>query len=350
MTESRSLLILSCEESPGSVLEHLRAQGLTVICSDSPLQTSALLVKQPPDALYVSLTGLHPEEHEIVALARQHAPRALVVLGLRAEDRSDARRLLQAGADAYLLEPLVAEELLALLQQGWQREERAHRQARRSVGRQAVSQLARAIAHQVNNPLGTLSGWIQMLTDGKMQTPALVKMAQSAGTELDRLGRVVETLLILSEQTSPKRRVVELNELVRTVLASSEEGAGQPTVELSPGLPPVAGDEKLLSEALGELLRGETLSSAGTRPLELTTGANGRNVEVNVLLAGEGLDERRLEELLDPLRVFDQEGGEAALAFARAVGVVRVHGGEVTAEREIDGRPHLLIRLPVALG
>ena len=82
MAESRSLLILSCEEPPGSVLEHLRAQGLTVICSDSPLQTSALLVKQPPDALYVSLTGLHDEEHEIVALARQHAPRALLVLGL----------------------------------------------------------------------------------------------------------------------------------------------------------------------------------------------------------------------------------------------------------------------------
>jgi len=81
----------------------------------------------------------------------------------------------------------------------------------------------------------------------------------------------------------------------------------------------------------------------------LVTSANGRMVEVDVLLSGKAVEEGWLEELLDPLRIFDEEGGEAALAFARAVGVFKAHGGEVRAACEMDGRPHLMIKLPVAL-
>lgn len=346
----RSLLVLSREGLPGSVVRHLQGEGLRVVTSSSPLEASALLVKQPPDAFYVSLSGLQGDGAEVVTLALRYAPRALVVVGLRAEERPSAARALEAGADAYLLEPVVAEELLALLRRGWSREESAYREARRTVGRQAVARLARVIAHQVNNPLGTLSGWLQMLSAGESSPARLGKVLESARAELGRLEQVVQTLLILSEQMALRRRLVELDEVVRTALADEAEGAPTLPITLSPELPPVAGDGELLAEALRELVLGPALRSAGTRPLEVTTSANGRMAEVDVLLAGEGLKERGLEELLDPLRVFDEKGGEAALAFARAVGVIRVHGGEVTAQQELDGRAHLVVRLPVAMG
>ena len=346
----RSLLVLSREGLPGSVVGHLQGEGLRVVTSSSPLEASALLVKQPPDAFYVRLSGLQGDGAEVVALALRYAPRALVVVGLRAEERPSAARALEAGADAYLLEPVVAEELLALLRRGWSRDESAYREARRTVGRQAVARLARVIAHQVNNPLGTLSGWLQMLRAGESSPARLGKVLERARAELGRLEQVVQTLLILSEQMALRRRLVELDEVVRTALADEEEGAPTLPTTLSPELPPVAGDGELLAEALRELISGPALRSAGTRPLEVTTSANGRMAEVDVLLAGEGLRERGLEELLDPLRVFDENGGEAALAFARAVGVIRVHGGEVTAQQELDGRAHLVVRLPVAMG
>jgi K+-sensing histidine kinase KdpD len=341
------LLVLAEEGLPPSVVSHLQQSGLRLVLSTSPLEASALLVKQPPDALYVGLSGLDHSAGEIVTLARRHVPHALVVVGLRPDQRAQVTRVLEAGADAWLLEPVIAEELLALLRRNSAREALAEREARRSVGRQAVTQLARAVAHQVNNPLGTLSGWIQMLLSGSVNQATLRRAAESAQVELARLAGVVETLLILSEQMSPRRKVADLTEVVRAALAGR---AGEPlTLTLSAELPPVSGDGELLEGALRELLDGEVLSSAGTRPLAVTTAANGRMVEVDVLLAGEGLAGGGLEELLDPLRVFDEQGGERALAFARAVGVVRVHGGEVSAQRELDGTPHLLVKLPVAL-
>ena len=154
----RSLLVLSRTGLAGSVSGHLEREGLDLAVSTSALEASALLVKQPPDAFYVSLAGLESNGPEIVALARQYTPEALIVAGLRPEERPAVAGLLEAGADACLLEPVVAEELLALLRRGWEREAWERRRARHAVGRRVVSQLARVSAHQVNNPLGTLSG------------------------------------------------------------------------------------------------------------------------------------------------------------------------------------------------
>jgi K+-sensing histidine kinase KdpD len=345
--EKRTLLVLAKEGLPPSVMNHLQNQGLRIVTSTSPLEASALLVKQPPDAFYVSLAGQETQGAEIVALARRHASHCLVLAGIRPDQRAEVTRVLEAGADGWLLEPVVAEELLALLRRSWAREDLAERDARRSVGRRAVTQLARVVAHQVNNPLGTLSGWIQMLLSGSVNQGTLKRAAESAETELKRLAGVVETLLILSDQMSPRRKVADIAEVVRRAVA---ERSGEPlALTLGSGLPPVSGDGELLEEALRELLDGEALSSAGTRPLAVSTAANGRTVEVDVLLAGDGLQKQDLEELLDPLRVFDERGGEGALAFARAVGVIHVHGGEVLAQRELDGTPHLVVKLPVAL-
>jgi len=347
----RTLLVLSRDPLPESVTEHLRARGLVVVACDSALRAAALLVKRSPDAFYFSTTGLGADGCEVAGLAREHAPEAVVVVGLGSGERSRAARLLRAGADGYLLEPLVAEELLALLERAWARREAAYREARRVVGRRALSRLARVIAHQVNNPLGTLSGWLQMLiSDPDGSAVPLSKVAESARVELERLERVVETLLILSEQTAPRRGILEVEELVRSVLEGAPQEAGPLQVRVEAEVPPVLAQEETMREALRELLFGGVLRSAGTGVLELAVSLNGRMVELDALLADGGLGEAQLEELLDPLRVFDEEGGEAALALARAVGVVRVHGGEVTVERELDGRTHLRVKLPVATG
>ena len=342
----RALLVLSRDPVPGSVLGYLRAQGLVVVTCGSPAQAAALLVKRSPEAFFLSAAGLGAEAAEVIGLARQYAPRAAVVVGLGAEARSQAPHLLRAGADGYLPGPVVAEELLALLEQVWDRREDAYREARRCVGRQTVSRLARVIAHQVNNPLGTLSGWLQMLISGPADPAALSKVAESARGELRRLEQVVKTLLILSEQMAPRREVVEVEDLVRSALAE----AAEVPVRMASEVPPVLADGEEVSGALRELLFGVALGSAGTRPLALTVSVDGRMVEVDALLSNEAPGGPQLEELLDPLRVFDEEGGEAALALARAVAAVRVHGGEVTVERELDGQAHLLVRLPVAGG
>jgi len=345
----KSLLLLSRDELPPSVLEHFRSHGFSVTSSTSPLQVSTFLVKHAPTAVYLGLSDLPEDAGELVSIARQHAPSALVVVGLRREERGRAARLLEAGADAYVIEPLVAEELLALLKQKKARENAASEKVHLEASHRAAAQLARVIAHQVNNPLGTLSGWMQMLKDGEVDPETLSRIAQSAEAELERLQRVVQSLLIISEQMSPRRKLVSLGEVLQNILNPEGPEEERIPVTLPEGLPPVAGDADLLAQALEELIYGETLRSAGSQPLSLEVSPNGRMLVLDLLLAGDGLDDHRLRELLDPLRVFDEQGNDAALAFARAVGVIRVHGGELTAERELDGRSHLTVKLPVAL-
>jgi len=118
---------------------------------------------------------------------------SVVVLQVSAAFRQSVDRIrgLEGGADAYLTLPAQRTEIIAtvhaLLRMG-----RAEREA---ASLRAVTHLANAAAHEINNPLMIIKGQLHLLTRDPAIPPARVAAIADA---VDRIGEIVRRMMHVS--------------------------------------------------------------------------------------------------------------------------------------------------------
>jgi two-component system sensor histidine kinase SenX3 len=214
------------------------------------------------------------------------------------------------------------------------------------------------VSHELRTPIGALSLLAETLAAG--HDPATVRdLADRVVREADRLARIVDDLLDLSEIESEERRSrsrVGLRDLLReTVEAVSEPArvAGV-TVDLADAIPDVelVCDRRQLRSAIVNLLDNAVkYSSAGGR-VEVAARAVDQSVAIAVSDQGIGIPARELERIferfyrVDRARARDTGGTGLGLAIVRHV--AQAHGGTVSVRsREGEGSTFTL-SLPVA--
>jgi signal transduction histidine kinase len=147
--------------------------------------------------------------------------------------------------------------------------------------------------------------------------------------QVERLDRVVGTYQRLA-RVEPLLKPVDLTRLVESVL--SLQSFAQPSVllvhELASGLPPCAGDEDLLANALENLVRNAFEAMPGGGTLTVRTRAEGAGVVLSVEDTGEGMDARTRERAFDEFFTTKATGSGLGLAFVRRV--LEAHGGSVS--------------------
>ncbi len=82
----------------------------------------------------------------------------------------------------------------------------------------ALGQLVSGIAHELNNPLTTISGYTQLLL-GRGLPAACIPDARKLYQEAERARRIVKDLLYFARQSKPERLPVDVNEVIERTLA-----------------------------------------------------------------------------------------------------------------------------------
>ncbi|MEO1237326.1 MAG: HAMP domain-containing sensor histidine kinase, partial [Planctomycetota bacterium] len=178
--------------------------------------------------------------------------------------------------------------------------------------------------------------------------------------EVVRLGRVVEEVLSVSEieagSFSVRRDDVKLDELVRRIEGEYREQAQEKQLriafDLPPKLPTIQGDREKIAVALHNLV-GNAIKytpAGGEVRVELTETLT--DLEFRVTDTGIGIDESELSKVFekfyraDDQRLRDIGGSGLGLALAREV--IRLHGGDITAESVLNQGSTFTLRLPLA--
>jgi two-component system sensor histidine kinase PilS (NtrC family) len=227
--------------------------------------------------------------------------------------------------------------------------------ARRDDRLTAIGKLAAGIAHEIRNPLASISGSIQVLRDELDVEDENRALMDIVLRETDRLNGLLTDFLYYVRPTALVRRPVELERLIQEVLEALRRNPKcGPDVEIVTRFSHssrLEADSDQLRQVIWNLaLNAVEVMPRGGR-LEVTTrdlpdaqGDPSPRVEIAVADSGPGIDRAVQERLFDPF--FSTKPGGTGLGLALVEKIVQGHDGLVRARAGRSGGTVFEVSLP----
>ncbi|MFH1137253.1 MAG: PAS domain S-box protein [Pseudomonadota bacterium] len=231
---------------------------------------------------------------------------------------------------------------------------------------EAIGTLASGVAHDFNNILQMVGGYVQLLIGGDCLDERGLLYAREIDRASTRAAELVKGLLTFSRKVEPELKAVALN---REIIAASK--VLERTIprmiaieyHLDPDIPPVRVDVNQIHQVvmnLGANAR-DAMPDGGrlifeTRTQFIDKKGNfrkfdcdpGQYVLLRVSDTGVGMDGETLKHIFDPFFTTKEVGQGTGLGLSIVYGIVKSHGGEISCYSELGVGSSFNLYWPVA--
>lgn len=199
----------------------------------------------------------------------------------------------------------------------------------------AVGELAAAIAHEIRNPLASISGSVQVLRSGAQPGSSERRLMEIVVQESHRLSAILEDFL---KYVKPRDRSPEPVDAaaalkdVMTLLAHSDElSAGHRLVlDVAPDSVVLDADPGQLRQVFWNLARNALAAMPEGGTLTVTARPEGRSWTVTIRDEGSGMSAEDRDRLFTPFA--HSFPGGTGLGLAIVYRIVEEHGGTIRVE------------------
>jgi two-component system NtrC family sensor kinase len=248
----------------------------------------------------------------------------------------------------------VAQQVAALIERRQADEDKAHLQDQlRHADRLAtIGQLAAGVAHELNEPLGTILGFAQLIQKQPGLPEAVVPDLEKIVTTCLHAREIIRKLMLFARQMPPQKTCVDLNAVIEEALYLLESrcsGAGIALVRrLSARLPAITADRSQLHQVLVNLAVNAIHAMPGGGTLTVGTRASGRHVLLRVEDNGIGMSKEALDKIFIPFYTTKDINEGTGLGLPVVHGIVTSHGGTIDVTSAPGVGTRFEIRLPAA--
>jgi signal transduction histidine kinase len=221
----------------------------------------------------------------------------------------------------------------------------------------ALGELSAIVAHEVRNPLAVVfnaTAGLRKATPGSETHAALVAIIQE---EAERLRDIVDDLLEFARPRPPVFALVSVEDIVRSAVDAARSTVGEGTagsrevvVEVEPGLTPRTCDERLVRQAVVNLVSNALQAPARRGPVRVRIGTvageddDEETVTIEVADDGLGVPEDQRQRVFTPFYSTRPSGTGLGLAVVRSS--AQAHGGDVVLTETDGGGATFTVRLP----
>ncbi len=221
----------------------------------------------------------------------------------------------------------------------------------------AVGQLAAGVAHEINNPLTTISGFSELLLNDLPLDSSMRNDMTMIRREAQRARDVVRRLLDFARQTAPHRDPADLNELVRETVMLMRNAAVTKNVNVmelyAPDLPWARIDVNQFKQVVLNLLNNAVQAMPRGGTLTVMTEGNDREVPgvcLRVADTGMGIPRENLDRIFEPFFTTKPPGEGTGLGLALSYTIVRDHNGTIEVNSIAGKGATFVVWLPVGDG
>ena len=330
------LLRRSLSESPGSILV-----GISTLPVEQTSRNILLaLVIATPVVLALSAIG------GLFLAGRALKPIATITAQARQIGRDNlANRLALTGPRDEVRElAQTFDEMLDRLQDAFEVEQRFTADA----------------SHELRTPLGLLKAQITLALSRSRDAQTLTQMMQAMEGDVDRMTRLVETLLSLARTNLPLNQfvLINLNELLGDLVGQVQAAQANPHIQFLLDAPPmfnasVMGDPDRLTQLFMNLIDNAIKYSPGGGVIRVNVKPKDFGWIIEVIDQGIGIASENLDHVFERFYRADasraRQTGGAGLGLPIALAITKQHGGNIKAQSVANKGSTFIVWLPNAI-
>ncbi|MBI1871656.1 MAG: response regulator [Chlamydiae bacterium] len=227
----------------------------------------------------------------------------------------------------------------------------------------SLGMLAAGIAHEINNPLVSISTFLGLLPSKfkelSLRNPDIYDQSfwtdfyQLTENEMKRVQDLIHELLNLAKPPKFSFEETKINELIRAESKIFESAAKERDIRfilnLEDRLPSIRCDGNRIKQVLLNLVLNaiQATGKGGEVKVESHPGESHgeRRVEIAVVDTGEGISKEIQEKIFQPFFSTKQKGTGLGLVVCDLI--VRQHGGEIRVASEVGKGTQFVVALPL---
>lgn len=273
--------------------------------------------------------------HWILHRDAEGEPLAVLEIFNDITERLKAQRQLQEKAD----------QLASMTQQLWQTSKLA-----------TMGELAASVAHELNNPLATVSLRAEMLLDQLTEDDPKQRSLKIIIGEVERMGMLVTNLLQFTPRSyrqvstlDVRDEVTKSLELISYYLRNRKV---QVVTEFQDSTPQIIADRQQLRQVFLNIMTNasDAMPGGGTLTVRVRGEQSPAGITVEFVDNGVGIAAPDLEKIWEPFYTSKPEGKGTGLGLPICSRIVEEHGGTIALESKFGKGTTVCIALPVAVG
>ena len=212
-----------------------------------------------------------------------------------------------------------------------------------------IGQLAAGVAHEIGNPLTSISSIVQLL-ERRSEDPFVSDQLKEVKRSIDRIARIVRELVDFSRPAPSVPALVQVNDILATAIRLmqydhrakridfvSDHAIDLPFVQVVP--------DQLLQVFLNLLINAvDAMDGVGV--VETRTAEDERGVAVLIRDSGHGIPASIIARVFDPFFTTKPVGRGTGLGLSVSYGIMKRYGGSIEVESDVGVGSTFTVRLP----
>jgi two-component system, NtrC family, sensor kinase len=204
----------------------------------------------------------------------------------------------------------------------------------------SIGQLSAGIAHGINNPLGIILGYTQLLLRDEEVESGRYADLKIIEKHTKNCRSVVEDLLNFARSSQTEKEAIKIHEVMDEVLNFVQHHSELYNIEIEKdydmNIPPLLLDEKKIKQALMNLIMNAKHAVGKSGTIRLSTEYNPSTKQVTIKIAdtGYGIEKKNISRIFDPFFTTKPTGEGTGLGLSVSYGIIKNHGGNIFVESE----------------
>ncbi len=216
----------------------------------------------------------------------------------------------------------------------------------------SIGELSSGVAHEINNPLGVILGYTQLLLRKEDTDSARYPDFKTIEKHARSCKTIVEDLLSFARTSKPTKETVDIHTVIEEVVDFVQHHTGIEKIEIEKQydqeLKPLVLDQKKIKQVIMNLVMNarHAIGEAGTITVATRREPVTGSTCVHIKDTGYGIEKKHLPRIFDPFFTTKPTGEGTGLGLSVSYGIIKSHGGDITVTSEPGRGSEFVVSIP----